>query len=69
MATIIKSGGKLAGVLFNAPMNADHPPFGGTADEYKTYFDLYFDYSIYETCRNSIDRRMGTEWFIELVRK
>jgi SAM-dependent methyltransferase len=69
MATIIKPGGKLAGVLFNAPMNEDHPPFGGTAEEYKTYFDPYFDYSIYEACRNSIDRRMGTEWFIELVRK
>jgi hypothetical protein len=69
MAAIIKPGGKLAGVLFNAPMNEDHPPFGGTAEEYRSYFDPYFDYSIYEACRNSIDRRMGTEWFIELVRK
>lgn len=69
MAAILKPGGKLVGVLFNAPKNVDHPPFGGTAEEYKTYFDPYFEYSIYEACRNSIKPRMGDEWFIELVRK
>jgi len=69
MAAILKPGGKLVGVLFNAPKNTDQPPFGGTAEEYKTYFDPYFEYSIYEACRNSIKPRSGQEWFIELVRK
>jgi methyl halide transferase len=61
--------GILAGVLFNAPKNADRPPFGGTAAEYKTYFDPYFNYSIYKPCQNSIPSRSGQELFIELVKK
>ena len=69
MAALLKPGGKLVGVLFNAPKNTDQPPFGGTAEEYKTYFDPYFEYSIYEACRNSIKPRSGQEWFIELVKK
>jgi len=69
MHKLLAPMGILAGVLFNAPKNADRPPFGGTAEEYKTYFDPYFNYSIYEACRNSIKPRSGQEWFIELIKK
>lgn len=69
MHKLLKPGGKLAGVVFNTPKNTDQPPFGGTADEYKNYFNPYFEYSIYEACRNSIKPRNGQEWFMVLERK
>lgn len=69
MHKLLKPGGKLVGVVFNAPKNTDTPPFGGTAEEYKTYFDPYFSYNIYEACRNSIKPRSGQEWFMELAKK
>lgn len=69
MHKLLAPTGILAGVLFNTPKNTDHPPFGGTPEEYRTYFDPYFTYSIYETCYNSIKPRSGNELFIELVKK
>ena len=35
--SLLSKNGKLVGLLFNAPMYEDHPPFGGTKDEHKTY--------------------------------
>lgn len=68
MHELIVPGGKLAGVLFNAPMNADRPPFGGHAEEYRRYFDPYFRYKHFAPCRNSIEPRRGNELFICLER-
>jgi len=66
MHTILKPGGKLAGVLFNKPMNADQPPFGGTVEEYEGLFFPAFQKRVFEPCYNSIERRAGLELFMIL---
>lgn len=68
MHELIITGGKLAGVLFNAPMNSDRPPFGGHMEEYRRYFDPYFRYKHFSPCYNSIKPRQGNELFICLER-
>lgn len=69
MHSLLAPGGILAGVVFNAVLNDDKPPFTGFADDYKQYFDPYFTYLRYEACTNSIAPRAGREWFIELQKK
>lgn len=69
MADILKKSGVLAGVLFNIPLNEDKPPFGGNMDEYRNYFHPFFKFKQFEPCINSIPQRMGSEIFIELVKK
>lgn len=69
MHALLKPGGKLAGVLFNAPLNTGHPPFGGSSEEYKPYFEPYFHFKTYDACYNSIKPREGREWFIILQKK
>ncbi len=63
---LLKPGGKLAGVLFNIPLNEDHPPFGGSKAEYLTYFEPLFASVYLETCYNSIPPRAGNELFVLL---
>ncbi|GGK70662.1 methyltransferase [Rufibacter glacialis] len=69
MHMILKPGGKLAGVLFSEEFAAEGPPFGGTALEYQAYFEPYFQFNVFEPCRNSISPRQGRELFIELERR
>jgi len=69
MHQLLKPDGKLMGVLFNDPMNADHPPFGGSAEEYRLYFEPYFEFRVFEPCHNSIKPRAGKELFIVLAKK
>jgi len=66
MHTILKPGGKLVGVLFSNPMNADKPPFGGTAEEYEGLFFPAFQKQVFAPCYNSIERRAGLELFMVL---
>jgi len=68
MREIIRPGGILAGVLFDDPLNTDHPPFGGNEEEYRTYFFPAFTEKHMERCYNSIPPRQGRELFIELIR-
>ena len=35
---ILRPKGKLVGLLFSVPLNEDHPPFGGSKEEYQSYF-------------------------------
>ncbi|MDG1475997.1 MAG: methyltransferase domain-containing protein, partial [Vicingaceae bacterium] len=35
---LLKPKGKIVGLMFNAPLNEDKPPFGGSVQEYQTYF-------------------------------
>jgi len=63
---LLKPGGKLAGVLFDDPLNKDHPPFGGHKEEYLTYFAPLFDIVVLERCYNSIKPRAGRELFMIL---
>lgn len=66
MYHLLKPGGLLAGVLFNAPMRADSPPFGGSAEEYRALFAPLFTFKSFAACYNSIPERAGSEWFIAL---
>jgi SAM-dependent methyltransferase len=67
MHSLLKPGGKLVGLLFNDPaLNKDKPPFGGTQEEYRTYFESLFKINVFGTCRNSIKPRAGRELFINL---
>lgn len=68
MHELLKPGGKLVGVMFNAPFPGG-PPFGGSAEEYKTYFEPYFEFKTFEACYNSIKPREGTELFVILVKR
>lgn len=66
---LLKTGGSLVGVLFNIPLNADHPPFGGSEDEYHELFSSKFEIKTLETAYNSIPPRAGNELFIKLIKK
>jgi SAM-dependent methyltransferase len=66
---LLVKGGKLIGVLFDDPLNDDHPPFGGNKEEYKKYFKPYFEFKVFDKAYNSIKPRMERELFILLVKK
>ena len=42
ISTLLNVDGKLVGLMFDAPLNIENPPFGGSTDEYKAYFSPYF---------------------------
>ena len=68
MHALLKTKGKLIGLLFNVPLNKDKPPFGGNKKEYITYFEPYFNIKIMEPCYNSYSNRRGKEMFVQLIR-
>ena len=67
--SLLNTNGKLVGLMFNAPMYSDHPPFGGSVKEYKTYFSTLFNYKYFEPAYNSISSRNGKELFVNLIKK
>lgn len=67
--SLLNKRGKLMGVLFNAPLFKDHPPFGGNKTEYLGYFEDLFTIFHFETATNSIKPRAGRELFIEIEKK
>lgn len=69
MKTILTKKGKLVGLLFNAPLNKDRPPFGGDKEEYINLFKPFFNLEIFEPCYNSYGNRKGRELFIKLIKK
>lgn len=69
MHALLKPKGKLIGLLFNRALNLDHPPFGGSKEEYKNLFERYFTFKTLENCINSIESRAGMELFINFVKK
>ncbi|MEZ4883697.1 MAG: SAM-dependent methyltransferase [Chitinophagales bacterium] len=66
---LLKNEGKIVGLLFNIPLNDDHPPFGGKKEEYISYFEDYFNIQIMEPCYNSILPRANSELFVKMVKK
>ena len=58
--------GKLVGVLFDASLYKNRPPFGGSKKEYVNYFKELFQLNIFEKCFNSEPSRKGKELFINL---
>lgn len=69
MAELLNPNGKLVGLLFDDPLNRDHPPFGGNKLEYLGYFEPYFDIQTMEQAYNSHPKRAGRELFINLKKK
>lgn len=64
MNQLLNSKGKLSGLLFDFPLTETGPPFGGSQEEYLTYFQPYFEIKKLEKCYNSILPRVGNELFI-----
>lgn len=69
MKELLRENAKLVGLLFDAKLNEEHPPFGGSIKEYKGYFQPYFSMNIFTKCENSFYNRQGMELFIKLVKK
>lgn len=65
MYSLLKPGGKLAGVLFNRQFDGG-PPFGGTKEEYELLFGKNFNIKKMELCYNSIEARKDSELFFIL---
>lgn len=61
---LLKPEGKIIGLLFDAELNTDKPPFGGSKQEYINYFEPYFKLNVMELAYNSIAPRKGRELFI-----
>lgn len=66
---LLKPKGKLMGLLWSVELNSDHPPYGGSKEEYHEYFDAYFDYITFEEAHNSIGPRKGRELFLLAQKK
>lgn len=69
MHELLVKDGKLVGLLFNHEFPHDHPPYGGTAEEYLKMFEPFFKINIFETAHNSIKPRKNRELFIKLIKK
>ena len=69
MHKLLISKGKLVGLLFAEEFENDHPPFGGTKEEYKKRFSPLFEIQKIELANNSIKAREGRELFINMTKK
>ncbi len=65
---LLRSGGHLTGLLFSVEFENEGPPFGGTAEEYRTYFEGCFGFKTFEPAYNSIQPRAGRELFVNLIK-
>mgnify|MGYP006081386879 FL=1 len=61
---LLAENGKIVGVMFNLEF-ADGPPYGGSKEEYMTYFDQFSSVEM-EECYNSIEPRQGAELFVKI---
>ena len=69
MHQLLAPGGKLIGVLFDDPLNDDHPPFGGNQDEYLALWRPVFGEVLLERCHNSVPPRAGRELWLKAVKR
>ena len=66
MHQLLAPGGKLVGVLFDIPLFDDHPPFGGSRENYHPLFAPHFEIKAWDTCYNSLAPRANNELWINL---
>lgn len=69
MKSLLNSHGKIAGLLFQFPLSAIGPPFGGSKTEYLDLFQNDFNVKTLETAYNSIKPRQGNELFFIFTKK
>lgn len=69
MHDILKGNGKIVGLMFQVPLFDDHPPFGGSKQEYLDLFKNKFHIKTMDTTYNSIPPREGKELFVQLLKK
>jgi len=69
MYSLLKTEGKLVGLLFSFSLTNEGPPFGGSIEEYHAHFSDLFSVKTMENCYNSIKPREGRELFIVLNKK
>lgn len=63
MASLLNPSGKVAGLLFDFPLNTEVPPFGGSTSEYLDLFSKTFQIKTLEKAYNSIKPRQNRELF------
>lgn len=68
MASLLKPGGRLVGLLFDTEFDGG-PPFGGNRTEYGPIFEPFFEIKTMEICQNSIPPRQGRELWVEFTAK
>ncbi len=68
-SSLLNSNGKLIGLLFRIDFGNDHPPYGGSSEEYQSLFSPKFTLKIFENAYNSIKPRQDNELFIYLIKK
>ncbi len=66
---LLKTNGKIIGLLFAEEFGNDHPPFGGTKEEYEALFSTQYHIQQMKTATNSIEARKGRELFISFKNK
>lgn len=69
MKELLNKHGKLVGLMFDAALNENHPPFGGNKKEYTTYFESHFSMDIFTKCYNSFHNRQGMELFVKFIKE
>lgn len=66
---LLRTNGKLVGLLFEEDFGRDHPPFGGKREDYLSIFEQHFHVHTFETAHNSIEPRQGREIFMNLSKR
>ena len=69
MKSLLNPKGKIAGLLFQFPLTAEGPPFGGSKEEYIALFQKDFNIITMETAYNSIATRKNKELFVIFEKK
>ena len=67
MTNLLKTDGKLIGLLFNSYFS-DGPTFGGDISLYESLFSGSFNIEIMDVAYNSIKPREGSELFIKMIK-
>ena len=63
MNQLLKTKGRLVGLLFDFELTKVGPPFGGDLSEYNTLFSKHFTIKTLETAINSVKPRQNKELF------
>lgn len=69
MIDLLADGGKLVGLVWSVELNTEHPPYGGSKEEYVNYFTDGFETLVMNNAYNSIAPRANREMFMILRKK